>query len=356
VAATEGNAGRVASRDWVFIGFVAFAAVMALYTGVQRVRYKRVIAAFAACVAQADTECASRKLEEARVIDAEHLRTRIGQAQLRVLFGDADQAERVLLDVFSNRGLLSRPPARGSAPNVDVDADALGKVDAAARGDLLLLEGDIAAARGQSKRAEMRWGEAAILVDEATLVRPRRDRLSGGLATKAATASSDLEQLRQDFETLFAAADAAQTDTVQLLTRDLRDRVGRLKNDAAQQRFGVALDAATRAMGVAKQRKGEIDSMGNSPFPRPEPPSPLDPAHQDAFSRRLYEQRLADYQRSLQRWQTQQSERESRASSRAADLTSSVLALLAQGRAAVQDGIQAAQRGQPAAVGDAPAR
>ncbi len=328
-------------RDWIFLAFLAVALVVAAYTVVQRTRYRRAITSLATCAADADTACAGRALEEARAIDGDNLRTRIGQAQLRVLLGDADAAEHSLVETFAD-------PPKGHAPIVHkvgtaplhIDADGIGSLDAGVRGDLLLVDGDIAAARSQADLARSRWTEAATIVDEA-LLRPRRDRLDRRAAEGEAQMSASLRRLRDDFEKLFAASEAGQLEGSQLIARDLRDRVQRLTSDTARQKLGLSIDAAQRAMMTARTRKMELDGTSSSMvYGKPEPPPPS--VDRSAYAQRSYEQRMAEYQRALDRWTTTQSENDRRKGSRLGELSGTIATVIAQARALFEEGLSAA--------------
>lgn len=337
---------RRGARDWVFVGFVGVAVAGVAYTGVQRTRYRRAMAALATCAADADTTCAGRALEEARTIDRDNLRTRIGQAQLRVLLGDPDAAERALVEVFATKSSTVAPIVRkvGAQP-LQIDVDGVAALDTAVRGDLLLVDGDIAAASGQVERARVRWTEAAMLVDES-LVRPRRDRLAARIANGEAQMSASLQQLRDDFEKLFIASEAGQTDGAQLIARDLRDRLRGLASETARQKLGLAIDATQRAVAIARQRKseGESASAAWSGSGKPEPPDPptADDVRRNPYAQRYYDQRMADYRRALDRWTQSQNENDRRKSVRVGDLSATLATVMAQARTLFEEGMRAA--------------
>jgi len=306
------------ARDWVFVAFVALALAVAGFTGVQRTRYGRAMATLAVCAANADTPCAGRALEEARAIDRDNVRTRIGQAQLRVLLGDPGAAEQALVEVFATE---SFPVVRkvGTQP-LQIDADRIAALDPAVRSELLLVDGDIAAAQAQPDRARSRWTEAALLVDDS-LVRPRRERLAHDVAESGARTSAMLRQLRDDFESFFLASESGQLESAQLGARDLRERLKGLSSETARQKLGLAIDASQRAAVVARQRKAE-----GEPGEAPQPPAP-DEQRRNVNAQRYYESRFSDYQRK---------------SARCRDLSATVSTVMTQARTLLDEGLRAA--------------
>jgi hypothetical protein len=304
-------------RDWFFIAFVAFSVILCAYTGMQRLRFARSLEALATCAAQGEATCAGVALETARAIDERAVRTRLGQAEVRLLLGDADGAKRALDEV------------------VGPDPDSA-SLDRSARGDMLLLLGDLAAARGQASRAQSRWTEAAVIVDEDALVRPRRDRLARTLADADASASSQLGQLHAAFDKLLASAEAGDYDAVQLEVRDVNMQIRALPSQLARNKLGLAVDAATRAASVARQRKTASDSLGSYNSTAPQPPSDT------LRGTPVYARLMDDYRRNLDRWQSMQNDRDRRNNARDSDLATSVSSLLAQARALLDDGMTAA--------------
>src|SRR5450432_1441649 len=87
---------RSEQTDWLFIGFIGLVVLSSTFVGGQKVRYRRATAAFATCAADADATCAASPLEKLRSIDAENVRTRIAEAEMRALLGDADVATSML--------------------------------------------------------------------------------------------------------------------------------------------------------------------------------------------------------------------------------------------------------------------
>lgn len=87
---------RRAIRGWGFVGFSVLAGSLIGFTLFGRWRIERAARELAVCAATADTKCATRALEKVRVLDASDPRSRVGQAQIHALLGEADKAEQVL--------------------------------------------------------------------------------------------------------------------------------------------------------------------------------------------------------------------------------------------------------------------
>jgi hypothetical protein len=356
---------RTATRDWVFIAFVAFAVLASSFVGVQRVRYGRTIAAFEACAADADAVCAGKQLEGLRSLDAKHVRTRIAQAQVRALLGEADAAEQALVQAVAppppkRSRILPTPrpsatqqvPPRVAVESLDGDADALAKLEPAARGDALLLLGDIAFLRKELPRAQARWTEASAIVDDA-LVRPRVDRVESALGTGRAKRSADLEQLVDDFEKFFVAVEEG-SDAEQFKARDLSTRIAKLPSEAARSKLSLAISAAERCVDIVRTRKRESESTWGAPSWKPTPPTPPtdDELRRMPWLRTQYERQMKTYQAQLERQQNEENERWSRKSARYVELSNQLASMLGQARTLAQEGFALARA--PAGAASSP--
>jgi hypothetical protein len=127
---------------WVFRGFVVFAVVMGGRTAIQHARLDRALGRAAMCLAQADAACAGRAVEDASAIDADHPRVRLASAGLHLLLGEVDEA----------KGGLANFTAGEMSKNLTT----------AARGDILLLQGDIEVAAGALSPAKDHYAAARV--------------------------------------------------------------------------------------------------------------------------------------------------------------------------------------------------
>jgi hypothetical protein len=350
---------RNARHDWLFFAYLAFAVSVSSFTGVQRVRYGRAIASFDLCAALADATCASTELEKARSIEPEEARTLIAQAEMRAMLGEVDKAEQTLALVLAPRSpwrraatltLLSLLPSRAStarqslaraadAPppvpldTLESDSEVVAQLDPSARGELLLVLGDIAAMKGQQERARARWTETSALVDVDALVKPRLGRMSAREDAGLAATSAELQQLHDDFEKFFSAVeDGAEAEAIQ--ARDLSGRVKKLASEAARNKLSLAINAAERCVDVVRRRQQEARSSIDAPW-KPTPPATR--GHTQ-WERDLYQRELANYQQQLERAQAEENSRAAKKDERLGDLTKKIASMMEEARSLAREG------------------
>jgi hypothetical protein len=363
--------------DWPFVAYVAFAVVASSATAVQRSRFQGALSRFDAYAANTDATSAGEELEVARSIDREHVRVRIAQAELRALLGEANAAEQQL------RSALSLPPLDGKradpapppAPRVamvyvalapsasasaspaartpDVD-DALAQLEPKARGEALLLMGDVASLRGQGAQARARWTEASATLDADSVVKPRLDRVSSHEEEGVARASGELEQLQEDFARYFADVKAG-AESVQFQSRDLGSRVRSVTPPAARDKLLLAISAADRCADMARSKKRDFDPVltARAPAYRPTPPTPPSPdaVRRAPFLFDNYQRQRVEYERQLERIQEEETLRQEQQDVRRNDLTTRIDSALDEARALARDGFAMAT---PAADAGAP--
>ena len=342
-------------RDWLFLGFVALAVVAGGFTGISRLRYHRALQTFAFCAADADAACAAPALETLRSVDPENVRTELAEAQMRALQGEADVASTMLVRAI-HAPVPAAPPRRQrptvgaqmvlgvatAAPPavVDVDPQALAKLSSEARGDALLLSGDLAALTGDAKRADARWTEAAGVVDDA-LIAPRRARLATKGEDNDAQLSADLSSIREDFFKLFDQARSG-SDGASYAATALRTRVQTVSPPLARQKLTLAIDAADRCANMVRARTASRNAPSLGGWRRPDPP--IAPSETDLskypWMRSNYERQMEQYRRNVARWDQQESDQarargyaESQVDKSASDVITEAESLLKEGLA-----------------------
>jgi hypothetical protein len=307
----------------LFLGFLVLSGAVGGFTAVERVRYHRALEAFAFCAAGADPSCAATALETLRSVDPENVRTELAEAQMRALQGEADVASSMLTRVLH---VPAPAPARKPRPTVggiivlgvantaspavaDVEPQALGKLSSEARGDALLLAGDIAALAGDATRADARWTEAAGVVDDA-LIAPRRARLASKKDDNDAQLSADLSGLRDEFFKLFDQARSG-SDGASYAATALRTRVQSVSPPLAQQKLRLSIDAADRCAKMVRARglSQNVPTLGG--WRRPDPP--IAPSEtemiRNPWMRGNYDRQMEQYRRNLARWDEQESDK-----------------------------------------------
>jgi hypothetical protein len=270
-------------RDWVFLGFVAFAAAAFAYTGVQRVRLDRALGRTAVCLAEEETACAEKGVVELSGIAPKDPRVRVARADLEVLTGDPAPATALIKDM----------DAHGDELLADV------------RGDLLLLKGDLAWKQGAWARARGLYEAARGLVKKPELVDDRVGRLDGRADGNARAFTRLLDSCKE----LLGSAGAGQTEVVALHLEVLRPQVA-LLSDAdplVKQSISAALDAIQRGAGAAsaagtRSRAGYQGPIVTKPTePTCDRDAPFYRKRPD-IAQRLCDERSAEYDRRFKAW------------------------------------------------------
>ena len=300
-------------HHWVFRGFVAFAVIMGGSTALQRARLDRALGRASMCLAQADAGCAGRAVEDARAVDADHPRVRLAGLGLQVLLSEVGEA----------RAGLARFRAEEIAKNLT----------RAARGDELLLQGDLEAAAGALGAAKDHYTAARLLVANQDLVVVRLDRL----AQRERRIADERAALIADVNHLLEAAQAGAAEVTSLRIRDLSQRISKLSNVDARMKLFLAVAAADRAASTHGQG-GVLPSLPDtSRWAQPAPPVRVEVGERTAATERIYQRKLVDYQLAVDAYEarrvaveTARQERAAVASRRAAQIVAEARSLVAE--------------------------
>lgn len=320
---------RPAGRDWIFVGFIGVAVAASSYMGVQKVRYRNAIGMFETCVADATPDCAAASLEKLRSIDGDDVRTQIAEAQMRALMGEPDTAETTLAKM---------------SPSPLFDPSALAKLSPEARGEVLLLSGDIAALRGDYKRADARWTEASGIVDPS-LVKLRKKRVAEERDIGAAKISADLQAVRDDFDKLFESARNGD-DGAAYAASALRTRVRDIKPALAAQKLSLAIDAADRCARLTRAKSISQNQPTTGRWTAPTPPIPPSDVEmsRSPWMRANYEREKARYKQNLARWEEQQSDQTRQRFNNEAEVGKTANSIIAEAQALLDSGLVLASR------------
>ena len=277
-------------RDWVFAGFLVFAAGMFAVTGTHRLRLSRALARTSACLAQADVACAGKGVEDARAIEADHPRVRLADAGLQVLLRQPGRALAVVAAIEKDGDTL--PPE--------------------ARGDLLLVRGDIAATQGAPVTARGHYEAARLLVKNPELVEARLRRIDGLASSNDAYFQSVLSAC----EALADAAENGETETVSLGVREQGPRVARITDADIRSKLSLALSATQRAVQEVDQRRRRAGTASPSRmWARPVEPtrdeSPWAQKNPELASR-MYDQAWDRYKQARDRYNAQKDAQDQR--------------------------------------------
>jgi hypothetical protein len=335
---------RGADHDRPFIGFVVLSLLLTSYSVVQRVRLRFATSAFQVCSARADPECARRELRTMVRIDDSCVRTGLAKAQLRALLGEADQAERELLDALATRQGPGAPWVRrpDSAGVLEVDSEAADSLERPAHADLLLLTGDLAWLRGDLARARASWARAAPLVDDQALVTPRRERLAEWEKQAAGARAAFADSLRALFERLFENASAGRCSEAQAVASEIEAMTARVGSQYAVQSLWNAIQRGMTACAlVASRRSASMHRAWDDRAWRPSLP-PVPPSDEQVLKypwlARDHKRKVAEYRARVEAWDSARSKTdfeadvsESRRSGLAADAISNARASLEKG-------------------------
>lgn len=296
-------------QDWVFRSFVAFAVVMGGYTALHHIRLDRALRRASTCLAQADAACASRAVDDARVIEANHPRVRLAGMDLHLLLGEVDAAKAELAGF--NTGEISK------------------NLTPAAHGDMLLLQGDLDAAAGTFAPAKQHYAAARLLVEDENVVVARLARLG----QREQRMVEERAALFADFNHLFEEAEAMNSDAVPLRARDLTRRLMKLSNRDVQTKLALAVSAAERAANASIQAGRLADRPGLADSPRPTPPVRDDTVERTAQAERAYQRKLTEYQHAVEVYEEWRTAKESTRLDRAAAASRSCTQNLTEARA-----------------------
>jgi len=281
--------------NWVFAGYLGFAAIALLYTFVQARRFERALVRLRSCVAHADSACTGAELAAARRIHASDIRLELAEASLSVLLHDADRAAATELT------LEGQQKENSSSMESDV------------RADLLLLRGDIAAEKGNAAGAR----DAAARADSA----------------------EELEALRKDFFDLFVAAQQGKRDMTDLSVAKAQGWIGRVSHLEARQQLILAVDAARRASNTVESN----NRLQLTPEREPPKPPVRGALDYSAGYYGSYDAQLALYRDRLDRFNKERAAAEDRQQQRSTEAYQNSSAAIDQGKAALARALQTLQ-------------
>lgn len=262
-------------QDRVFQGFVAFAVIVGGYTGLRHARLDGALRRASTCLAQEDAAGAGRAVEDARAIDADNPRVRLAALDLNLLLGEVDAAQGGLAAFTTG--------------------DMSGKLTAAAHGDVLLLQGDLAAAAGDLETAKKHYAGARLLVDREEVVVARLERLG----RREQRTAEERAALFADFNRLLEAAEARNVEVVPLRARDLSQRIMKVSNLDARTKLFLAVSAAERAARAGSQVGMFSIPSGALVSPRLTAPVRDESPARTALAERVYQRKLAEYQQAV---------------------------------------------------------
>jgi hypothetical protein len=301
----------------VFWAFVLFAACDITYKVVARSRLRAAEDEAMTCLAQRDAACATTWIERGRVFSStSEPRLDIASAGLAVLTGSLDQA------------------AHGADR-----AKASPDLSATARGELLLVEGDLAEARGEHKAARDDWTAAKPLVGDESLVTLRLSRATQREEDRARSLSAELADLSAAFDDLFALALTAAQDRLSVRAGDLKDRLRELPPSDGRAKLLRAVDVAVQAAAADARKRASIYDPYRASVP-PTPPSEPSPEAL-RFDPRLRERQMAEYRARLAQYETLKRASEDRRAQAEADALAAARSMLEEARRLVQDGLAA---------------
>lgn len=293
--------------DGVFIAFVAAVGALFVYAGAAPARFERALGRASLCVAQANAECAREALEAARPGGERDVRFRIVEADAALLAGEQRQAQALLETMDPAREEYTfRGERKSMSPEV--------------RAYLLLLRGDLAIARGRLDEALPELSAARLLVADPELsdarlarVQAARKSVSDGTASGKA---QQIAELRVDVDRLIELASRDDRETVQLRASDLQQRVSQLTSVEARSKLGLVIQATRN---VSRDPSWKLKSTPQRGWSRPAPTppsrdsfSPGAPTWQLENAERRYQERLAQYERSLAAYREEQTAEDTR--------------------------------------------
>jgi hypothetical protein len=314
----RGGRGARCHSDWVFWAFVVLATCVFGYKGLARSRVRAAEDEATTCLAQRDAAGATTSIERGRVFSSPNEpRLDIASAGLAVLTGNLDEAAR--------------------ATN---QAKALPDLDTITRGELLLVEGDLAEARGEYKGARDDWTAARPLVNDESLVTLRRSRAARSEDERAHALSAELAALAAAFDDLFALALTALPDPLSVRVSDLKDRLRHLPESDGRTKLLRAVDVAAQAGAAAARKRAQF---AYDPFRTSVPPTPPSEPSPDAqrFDQRIRERQLAEYRARLVQYETLKKASEDRKAQGEAEALSAAQSMLEEGNRLVHEGISA---------------
>jgi hypothetical protein len=302
--------------DWLFWAFVFVAGCAFAYKGVARSRVRLAEEEASACLAKRDAACVAASIERGRrFASSGEPRLDIAGAGLAILTGDTARA-------IHAAGLVK----------------ALPDLDATARGELLLVEGDIAEAQGDLKGGRDDWAAAAPFLTDGSLVGDRRSRADRAETDRAYALSAELSALSSAFDELFTLAQTAASDRISVRAGDLNDRLRHLPESDGRAKLLRAVNVAMQAAGAAAHKRAPF---AYDPFAVP-PAAPVDPSPETLrFDPHARERELAEYGERLARYRSAKSAYEERKAQGEIDAQVAARSMLEEGTRLVQDGLLA---------------
>jgi hypothetical protein len=276
--------------DWFFCAFVVLALVVFGAAGAERLRYRSSIRAFAVCAAHADAECADVEIDRLRDLDPGNARTMLAGAELDVLKGDAVLANADFAAAL--KALL--PKMKHGLAEIDLQA-----LPTAARGDAMLLQGDLRAMAGDARGARAAWDAAAPDVDEAALVQPRRDRLDAAERNGTLRATAYLVDLRDELRELTDLSVSGQKAETAERATAVRELLEKVENPKARAELSTAVAMLERVAASVSA----VSTGGGTYSPSDDgPPPPVEPTEEELkkqpWRQRTYQMQMDEYWRS----------------------------------------------------------
>jgi hypothetical protein len=308
--------GRAGGPDWLFWAFVAVAGCAFAYHGLARERVRVAASEASVCLAQRDPVCAASAIERGRTYASkDEPRLDVAAAGLQVLNGKSSEAARAADVVRAHPELEPK-----------------------ARGELLLVDGDIAAARGQSKLAREHWLAARDLVEDPSLVSLRTSRADHEAVEQAQDLAGKLTAVSTAFDELFELATTAPADRVSVRAGDVRDQVRALPDGEARTKLFRALEVATRAASNAAMKRA---SVAYDPYSGSTPPAPpADPSPETLrYDPHARDRGLARYQEELRAYEARKTASDGRRAQGEADAINAARVMLEEAKRLVGEGL-----------------
>jgi hypothetical protein len=271
-------------------------------------RLDRALAELRTCLAKADKPCANAELETARELRRADHSVALGEAGVRIVLGELDRAEALASDV-------ERRERSGELT-----------LDAPSRGDLLLVRGDIAAARNNRSQARAIYASAELLVTDRRLVSIRMQRLDALDKADATRATTELDAMEADFAELFDAAGTGKREVTGLTAAKASDWLGRVTHEEARRQLALAIDAAWKACTAAESR--QRDEPWSVPRDPPRPPE----VGSFSYSYSSYAARKSQYDYELKQYERQKARDDDRRRKHDDDAANTTGVALREGR------------------------
>jgi hypothetical protein len=310
--AARSGVGRGAAPDWLFWSFVFLSAVAFAYKAVARRQVGSALDQATACLSRRDAACVTSAIERARVYaSGPEPRVDIAAAGLLVLKGQVEQAAAAMATV---RVLPLEPKGRG---------------------EMLLVDGDIAAAKGQSKVARDDWTAARPLVDDDSLVGSRVSQAERDDADAARALGTELGALRVQLDELFDLAPRADPERLSFRTRDLAERLRHLPESDGRRKLLLSVEVASRASSAAARKRS-----GYFPAPLPAPVLPPEPDPQTLrYDPHARERQIAFYNQKLAEYEARKRDAEDNKAQREKDAVAAAASILEEATRLADEGL-----------------